>query len=63
MDGAERVIGRLEEFKKYAEKEFHEIKSDIKLLNQFKWRIAGGAGVLSVVISLMVTIVIELLKK
>lgn len=55
MNDTERVIGKLEEFKEWVMRDLHEIKSDVKALNQFKWRVAGGAAVLSV----LLTVVIE----
>ena len=63
MQDTERVIGRLEEFRSWTQKELAEIKTDVKALNQFQWRVAGGAGVLSVIISAVVTGIVELLRK
>ena len=58
MDAIERVLGRLEEFKDQSErrmtkletqmeKRFDGLHSDVKKLNEFKWRMAGGAAILS----------------
>lgn len=56
MNDTERVIGKLEEFKEWAKAELTEIKSDVKALNQFKWRVAGGAAMLSIVLTALVEI-------
>lgn len=37
-----RVLGELEEFKRASILELHEIKSQIKELSVFKWKVAGG---------------------
>lgn len=46
-DNVDRVLGRLQEFKEQTLKELTEIKKDVKALQKFKWRVAGGAAVLS----------------
>ncbi len=58
MDDAERVLGRLEEFQNNSEKRFDDIatkfeKLDVKIdaLNEFKWRMAGGAVVMGLALS------------
>ena len=56
MNDTERVIGKLEEFRDWAKAELTEIKSDVKALNQFKWRVAGGAGVLAVLLTILVEV-------
>jgi TRAP-type mannitol/chloroaromatic compound transport system substrate-binding protein len=50
------AIGRLEEGIGWLKKEVGEIKADVKALNEFKWRVAGGAALLSIMISLGVEI-------
>lgn len=57
MRDAERVIGRLEEFKEWASKEFTEIKAEIRSLNRFKWKIAGGAAVVSGIVAAIIELV------
>ncbi len=53
------LLGELKAFRHQTEKDLSEIKKDIKSLQQFKWRVAGGAAVLSVLLAA----VIELIKK
>lgn len=56
MNDTERVIGKLEEFRDWAKDELAEIKADIKSLQSFKWRVAGGAGVLAVLLTILVEV-------
>lgn len=63
-DNINRLLGRLEEFRCSARKEFqdlkdeiHELRAEVKALNQFKWRVAGGAGVLSVFMVVLIELV------
>lgn len=69
IDRDERVLGRLEEFQRQADRRFDKIERDnsqrfsniegkIDDLNEFKWRMAGGAFVLSIAL----TGAIELVK-
>lgn len=44
----DRAIGTLEERSIQQGKDIAEIKSDVKTLLAFKWKVAGGAAVLSV---------------
>lgn len=55
----QRILGRLEEFQKNSEKRFDQIEKKLDTLNEFKWRLAGGVTVLS----LLLTIIIEVLKE
>ena len=64
MNDTERVLGRLEEFQKNSEKRFDEItdrfeKMDEKLdaLNEFKWRMAGGAIVMGLALSGLIELI------
>lgn len=56
MNDTERVIGKLEEFRDWAKDELAEIKADVKALQRFKWRVAGGAGVLAVLLTILVEV-------
>jgi uncharacterized membrane protein len=47
MDQADRIIGRLEEFKVATEKRLDKIEHKIDRLHEYKWRIAGGLAVIS----------------
>lgn len=55
----EFLLGELKAFRDQTQKDLAEIKSDVKELKQFKWRVAGGAAVLSVILAA----VIEIIKK
>jgi guanylate kinase len=43
----DRIIGRLEEFKSTVETRLQNIETELKDLNQFKWKVIGGASALS----------------
>jgi hypothetical protein len=51
MDSMERVIGRLEEHHKATNDRLAKIEEKIDLLQEFRWRVAGGAFALSFVVS------------
>ena len=51
MDDVDRILGKLEAFKEFSEREFQQIRQDISELKQFKWKVYGGAGVISTIIS------------
>lgn len=55
----EMLLGELKAFRDQTQRDLAEIKSDIKSLQQFKWRVAGGAAVLSIIM----TAVIEFIRK
>jgi len=44
------ILGELKEFKRATLSDLSQIKKEIRALNQFKWRVAGGAAVLSVLL-------------
>ena len=54
----ERLIGRLEEFQKQAERRFDQIERKIDSLSEFKWKFAGGA----LVVGTILTGLIELMR-
>jgi hypothetical protein len=43
--------GEMKEFKRLALEFMTEIRADVKALNQFKWRVAGGSAVLAILLS------------
>lgn len=47
MNDTDRIIGELKEFKRVTITELYEIKRDVRSLQQFKWRVAGGATLLA----------------
>lgn len=51
MDPVERMIGRLDEFKYTTMKRLDRIETKVDRLNEFKWRVAGGAALLSIVLT------------
>jgi hypothetical protein len=53
MDDVERIIGKLEAFKEFSEKEFAEIKKDIQDLKKFKWQVYGGASLFSFITAIL----------
>lgn len=59
MNEGDRIIGRLEGKLDLVIEDVREVKNDVKALNQFKWRMAGGAAILSIIL----TAVIELFRK
>ena len=59
MEGPERILGRLEEFQKSAERRFDAIESKVDALNQWRWRLAGGLTLVSVLISLSIKVLFE----
>lgn len=51
MDGSDRIIGRLEEFKRVTESRLDRLENKIDKLHEYKWRVAGGVTVVSVVVT------------
>lgn len=51
MGDGERMLGELLEFKRAAIRDLEEIKRGMDSLHAFKWRVAGGAAVLSVMMT------------
>ena len=51
MGDGERVLGELLEFKRTAIRDLDEIKRGMDSLQAFKWRVAGGAAVLSAIMT------------
>ena len=45
-------IGELREFKRATLEELKEIKKDIRSLNGFKWRVAGGSALLVLILTI-----------
>lgn len=58
LDGVDRILGELKEFKRATVSELNDIKKDLRALQEFKWRLAGGAAVLAFAL----TGVIELVR-
>jgi hypothetical protein len=54
MDAQSRVIGRLEGMLKAVQSDVSDIKKDVKSLNSFKWKIAGGSAVVAAIISALI---------
>lgn len=63
MNDVERLLGRLEEFKEQTLRELQEIKDDIRALQKFKWRVVGGAAVLSFILTGLIELLQIYLKK
>lgn len=59
MDDLRADVKVIKESMGWIRSEVAEIKSDVKLLNQFRWRFAGGLTLLSMI----VTAIIELSRK
>jgi hypothetical protein len=55
VNESDRILGKVEEGIEWLKEEIKEIKTDVKALNQFKWKVAGGAVVLSVLSSMLMT--------
>lgn len=51
MDPVERVIGKLEEFKSTTTERLDRIEIKVDRLQEFKWRVAGGAALLCLLFS------------
>lgn len=51
MRDSERIIGELAEFKRATLEELRDIKKDLRGLQRFKWRVAGGAATLSMLLT------------
>lgn len=62
MDESDRILGRLEEFKENALRRLDGIESKISELQKFKWRLAGGAAVLGVIVSLTIEIAAKVIE-
>jgi len=63
MDELHRTIGRIEQFMEHTRDDLLEIKAvaketsrDIKDLQKYRWKIAGGAAVLSILLTFAVKI-------
>lgn len=56
-DELHRSIGKLEGHMEAVKKDVAEIKSDVKALNQFKWRVAGGAAALSIFLTAAIELI------
>ena len=54
MDMVSRILGRLEEFQNQSEKRFDNIEKKVDRLNEFKWRMTGGAVVLGILVSFII---------
>jgi hypothetical protein len=50
---ADRILGRLEEFKEHTTRRLDTIDLKIDRLNEWKWRIAGGTAVISAIVTLI----------
>jgi hypothetical protein len=57
MDALERIIGKLEAHHEHSERRFNSLESKVDGLQQFKWRVAGGAAALALVISCLVELI------
>lgn len=55
----QRVLGRIETLQEWMKEEIDELKKEVRILNQFKWRVAGGAAVFSVLLSVGMSFLIE----
>lgn len=51
------LLGELKQFKEESLKKFDRIEEKIDRLNEFKWRVAGGAAVLSFLLTALVEFV------
>jgi hypothetical protein len=49
MGDSDKELGALLESVAWIKSELAEIKSEIKSLNQFKWRVAGGAALFGLI--------------
>lgn len=54
MDDLQHMLGQFSEFKRWMEIEMTDLKRKVDDLNSFKWRVAGGAAVLSVILTAVV---------
>lgn len=68
MEGVERVIGKLEEFKSSAEKQFSHIESrfnrleaKVETIQHFKWKVIGGSTALSIVLAAAINLTFKFL--
>lgn len=50
MPKEDQILGELKEFKRATLKRLDEIEKEVKGLAQFKWRVAGGFGVLFLIV-------------
>ncbi len=50
-------IGEIREFKRNVEGDLKEIKKDVKTLNNFKWRVAGGSALLVLFLTIAVQVI------
>lgn len=60
MSNEERVLGRLEEFQRSSERRFNVIEKKLDALNEFKWRMTGGAVILAFVLTGLIRFFSEL---
>jgi hypothetical protein len=58
MDDLNREVGEIKQQVRYMTQDIHEIKSDVKALLSFKWRIMGFAGLAA----FLATIIVELAR-
>lgn len=49
----DRILGKLEEFKRATERRLDKIEHKIDKLHEYKWRLAGGLTALSVVMTVV----------
>lgn len=54
MKDTDRILGRLEEFKDQTTQRLETIEKKIDVLHEFKWRIAGGLTVFTVILSVVI---------
>lgn len=62
MNDSDRILGRLEEFKEHTADRLEAIENKIDALQEFKWRIVGGAAVLSVISSSLVAAAFQFVR-
>jgi hypothetical protein len=58
MNDAERILGRLQEFKDHTSHRLDKIEKKLDVLHEFKWRIAGGVTMLSVLVSIALKLIL-----
>lgn len=53
----DEFFGEMKEFKRVVLEDLREIKKDVKLLNNFKWRVASGAAVLCFLLTIAIQVI------
>jgi hypothetical protein len=59
MSELHRDLGKLTEGMEWVKSQLVELRSDVRGLNHFKWKVAGGAAAVSIMIGVLMRLVLK----